>query len=120
MDTRGGVQQTYVQAPPGEFLSLLSVNYILNFQAGLVATEVTFKNLKEFEDEEGKLEALRMDHFYFPIGIWFVGILLSLFFFMAKIIKHRLRKCKTDVPSLTPVSEVENNTDLENIEDTKD
>ena len=35
-----------------------------------------------------------MEHFHLPLGIWMVGILISLLCFIAEIIKHR----KTNVP----------------------
>ena len=57
------------------------------------ATEVDFKT----EEEVAKPEPLRMEHFYFPLGMWLVGILLSAVFLLAEIISHRLRKPKTDV-----------------------
>ena len=67
-----------------------------------MATEVHFKNLPEFiEDDEP--EALRMEHFHLPIGLWFVGTLISLLCFVAEIIKHR----KTAVPMARLESRVE-------------
>ena len=47
--------------------------------------EVPFENEKEDE----KAEALRMEHFYLPLGMWMVGIVISLLFFIAEVIKHR-------------------------------
>ena len=38
-----------------------------------------------------------MEHFYFPLGMWLVGILLSVFCLLAEMIFHRRRKSKTDV-----------------------
>ena len=35
-----------------------------------------------------------MEHFHLPLGMWMVGILISLLCFIAEIIKHR----KTNVP----------------------
>ena len=55
--------------------------------------EVPFK----VEEEDAEPEPLRMEHFYFPLGMWLVGILLSAIFLLAEIIIHRLRKPKTDV-----------------------
>ena len=66
--------------------------YILTFQAGLTVIEVHFKEEKEADDPE----PLRMEHFYFPLGMWLVGIFLSVFCFAGEIIIHRLSK--TDVP----------------------
>ena len=48
----------------------------------------------EQKPEDDKPEALRMEHFHLPLGMWFVGILISLLCFIAEIIKHR----KTNVP----------------------
>ena len=41
------------------------------------------------EPEDYKPEPLRMEHFHLPLGIWMVGILISLLCFIAEIIKHR-------------------------------
>ena len=70
-----------------------------------------------------------MEHFYFPLGLWVVGILLSVFCLLAELIIHRLRKSKTDIPKArleepgvtqsTPQSEDGHNSDVEDIEDTK-
>ena len=49
------------------------------------------ENKELVEIETDKAEPLRMEHFYFPLGIWMVGILISLLFFIAEIIKHRCR-----------------------------
>ena len=45
------------------------------------------KELVKIETDEP--EPLRMEHFLFPLGIWMVGIVISLLFFIAEIIKHR-------------------------------
>ena len=45
------------------------------------------KELLEIETDEP--EPLRMEHFHLPLGIWMVGIVISLLFFIAEIIKHR-------------------------------
>ena len=45
-----------------------------------------------------------MEHFYLPLGMWMVGILISLLCFIAEIIKHR----KTDVPMAKSTAESEN------------
>ena len=45
---------------------------------------------------------MRMEHFYFPLGLWLAGILLSTFFLLAEIIIHRRRKPQTEVANLTP------------------
>ena len=92
----------------------------MTFQAGLTNTEVLF-NAKE---EDGEPEPLRMEHFYFPLGLWMVGILLSVFSFLAEIIIHRLRKSKArlEEPDLTQSSlesEDGHNSNVEDLEDTK-
>ena len=56
----------------------------------MTVTEVLFKE----EPEDDDPEPLRMEHFHLPLGIWMVGILISLLCFIAEIIKHR----KTNVP----------------------
>ena len=97
----------------------------MTFQAGLTAIEVDF-NVEE-EDEDPK--PLRMEHFYFPLGTWLIGILLSVFCFIVETIFHCLGKSKTNVPTAVhqepgvnlsiPESEVEHNSDVGDIEDIK-
>ena len=72
---------------------VITVNYILTFQAGLTVIEVGFKEEKEDDDPE----PLRMEHFYFPLGLWLGGLILSAIFLLAEIIIHRRRKSKNDV-----------------------
>ena len=62
----------------------------------MVVTEVY---VEEAEEEE-EIEVLRMEHFYFPIGIWFVGIILSTIFLLTEIIIHRRRKSQTEAAML--------------------
>ena len=92
----GRVNQSFIEVPAGYRESIINVNYILIFQAGLLASEVFFKQ----QPAEDKLEALRMEHFYFPLGLWFFGILLSAIFLLAEIIIHRIRKPQTEVAML--------------------
>ena len=54
------------------------------------------ENKKRIEENKGLLEIetdepepLRMEHFHLPLGMWMVGIVTSLLFFIAEIIKHR-------------------------------
>ena len=63
------------------------------FQAGLSNIEVNF----EHEPEETETEPLRMEHFYLPLGMWFLGIIVSLFILLTEIVIHRRRKSKSDV-----------------------
>ena len=44
----------------------------------------------EQEEEEEPLEPLRMEHFYFPLLLWTVGLGLSALSFMAEIINKRI------------------------------
>ena len=75
--------------------------------------EVPFKA----EEENAEPEALKMEHFYFPLGLWLVGILLSVFCLLTEIIIQRLGKSKNpDVTQSTPESEDGHNS---NVEDTK-
>ena len=60
----------------------------------MTVIEVGFKA----EEEDDQPEPLRMEHFYFPLGLWLVGILLSVLCLLAELIIHRLRKSKTDIP----------------------
>ena len=62
------------------------IKYNLIFQAGLVINEVSFSE----KVEESKPEPLGLEHFHFPLGLWILGILLSIFFFLAEIIFHRI------------------------------
>ena len=88
----------------------------------MTAIEVVFTE----EEPDDEPEPLRMEHFYFPLGLWLVGILLSVFCLLAEIIIHRLGKSKTDIPNTrleepgvtqsTPGSEDGHNS---NVEDTK-
>ena len=66
------------------------------FKAGLVCIEVTF----EQEPEADEPEPLRMEHFYFGLGLWLVGLLLSVIFLLAEIIIHRRRKSQNNVDML--------------------
>ena len=54
----------------------------------------------EPEEEGEPLEPLRMEHFYFPLGLWLGGLLLSAIFLLAEIIIHRSRKAQTEVAML--------------------
>ena len=56
----------------------------------MIITEVDFKE----KPEDDKPEPLRMEHFHLPLGMWMIGIVISLLCFIAEIIKHR----KNDVP----------------------
>ena len=60
------------------------------------ATEVHFKVEKGEDDPE----PLRMEHFYFPLGLWLAGLFLSAIFLLAEIIIHRRRKSLTEVAML--------------------
>ena len=76
-----------------EECEFLLFHYILTFQAGYTIIENGWNE----EEEDDDPVPLRMEHFYFPLGMWLVGILLSAIFLLAEIITHRLRKPKTDV-----------------------
>ena len=57
----------------------------------MVAIEVDFKEEKEDDDPE----PLIMEHFYLPLGLWIVGLLLSTIFLLAEMIHSRTRKSHT-------------------------
>ena len=59
----------------------------------MVAFEVDFKQEKEDDDPE----PLRMEHFYFPLGLWLGGLILSAIFLLTEMILHRRGKSQTDV-----------------------
>ena len=65
---------------------LISLKFILTFQAGLTVIEVGF----EEEPEDDEPEPLRMEHFYLPLGLWMVGLLISLFCFLADWIRKSM------------------------------
>ena len=70
-----------------------SVFKFLIIQAGLVCLEALFGQ----REEEDEPEPLRMEHFYFPLGLWLGGFLLSSIFLLAEIFIHRIRKSQTKV-----------------------
>ena len=76
--------------------STFSIKYNLTFQAGLVATEVGF----EVEPNDDKPEPLEMEHFYFPLGLWLAGLLISAIFLLAEIVLNR-KKQRGNVPTAT-------------------
>ena len=77
----------------------------------------------EEESEDDSIGPLRMEHFRLPIGLWLVGLVISVLCLLAEIIYHRM----TDVPiamqprvtQSTPELEVEHNSHVEDIEDPK-
>ena len=91
----------------------------------------------EEEPEDDEPEPLRMEHFYLPLGLWFVGILISLLSFLAEIIVNRVRtrtknrttqedpgvaksSPESEVPDKVQVTfqqEVQHNTEVQDIED---
>ena len=87
----------------------------------MVATEVGF----EVEPNDDKPEPLEMEHFYFSLGLWTLGLVISTIFLLAEIFIRR--KSKSDSPMLTPEDplvaqaqvEVEHNSAVEDMEDTK-
>ena len=58
----------------------------------MIVIEVGFKA----EEEDDDPVPLRMEHFYFPLGLLLGGLILSAIFLLTEIIIHRLRKPKTD------------------------
>ena len=74
-----------------------------------MVTEVGF----EEEPDDDEPEPLRMEHFYFPLGLWLAGLGLSIIFLLAEIFKG----INVEAGGATLV---EHNTDVENIEDTED
>ena len=74
-----------------------------------------------------------MEHFYLPLGMWMVGLLISLLCFLAEIITHWIRKRRAGRLSDTEGAEVdqvqvsedpdklvEHNTDVQDTEDTEE
>ena len=87
----------------------------------MVATEVGF----EVEPNDDKPEHLEMEHFYFPLGLWTAGLVISTIFLLAEMFIRR--KFKRDSPMLRPEEpsvaqaqlDVEHNSAVEDNEDTK-
>ena len=77
----------------------------------MTVNEVLFEEEEEDEDPY----PLRMEHFYFPLGTWLIGLFLSVFCLLAEIIFHCLRKPKTDVrlAVLEEPGVAQSNTELE-------
>ena len=50
-----------------------------------MAKEVPFK----VKAQDSEPEPLRLEHFYFPIGLWLVGLLLSALCLLAEILIKR-------------------------------
>ena len=69
-------------------------------------------------------EPLRMEHFHLPLGMWMVGLLISLLCFLAEIITHWIRKRRAGRLSDTEGAEVDLAVDLQevqhNTEDTEE
>ena len=86
-----------------------------------MVTEVGFKE----EHPDDKPEPLEMEHFYFPLGLWTAGLVISTIFLLAEIFIRR--KSQRNSPVLTPEElpvaqsqlEVEHNSPVEDNEDTK-
>ena len=80
----------------------------------MVAIEVGFKE----EPEDPKPEPLEMEHFYFPLGLWGAGLVISVICLLAEIIVYYCRKrSNRDVLMSTP--EVKHNSNVDDIEDTE-
>ena len=79
----------------------------------MVVNEVDFKE----DPENDKPEPLEMQHFYFPLGLWSAGLVVSTIFLLAEIIVNRRKQPKRDVPMTPPEFEVENQSNDEDIKD---
>ena len=49
------------------------------------------------EPDDDKPEPLEMEHFYFPLGLWLAGLVISAIFLLAEIILNRRKQPKRDV-----------------------
>ena len=56
----------------------------------MTVTEVRFHQ----KPKDPGPEPLLMEHFHLPLGMWMVGLLISLFCFLAEIISNWIRKRK--------------------------
>ena len=72
-----------------------------------------------FEEEppDDKPEPLEMEHFYFPLGLWMAGLIVSTVFLLAEIIVNRRKQPARDIPMAPPEFEVENQSNVEDIKD---
>ena len=78
----------------------------------MVVIEVGF----EAEPYDDKPKPLEMEHFYFPLGLWSAGLVISLICLLAEIILNYIRKrSNKEETNSTPVLDVEQN--REDIED---
>ena len=76
--------------------------------------EVSFKE----EDQDNEPKPLGMEHFYFPLGLWLAGLVVSVICLLAEIIVNYIRKrSNKEETNSTPVLDVEQN--REDIEDNK-
>ena len=88
-----------------------------------MVNEVDFKE----DPENDKPEPLEMEHFYFPLGLWLAGLIVSTIFLLAEIIVNHRKRSRRDVllatqeeprvAQATPQGDVEQN--REDIEDNK-
>ena len=91
------------QQVPVIHFAQLSINYKSTFQAGLVGTEVGVED--KIRDDE--LEPLGMEHFYFPLGLWLTGLLVSASFLLAEIFSHRIKKIQEGPMATVNQSDIE-------------
>ena len=73
------------------------MKYVLKLQAGLSNGGTSF----EVEETDDDPKPLRMEHFYFPLSLLLIGVVLSVFFLLAELIIHCRGKCQSEVPMLT-------------------
>ena len=88
-----------------------------------MVNEVDFKE----DPENDKPEPLEMQHFYFPLGRWSAGLVVSTIFLLAEIIVNHRKRSRRDVllatqeeprvAQATPQGDVEQNS--EDFEDNK-
>ena len=81
--------------------------------------EITFQKYQELLKilETDKPEPLEMEHFYFPLGLWMAGLIVSTVFLLAEIIVNRRKQPARDIPMAPPEFEVENQSNVEDIKD---
>ena len=80
--------------------------------------EITFQKYQELLKilETDKPEPLEMEHFYFLVGLWIAGLVISMICLLAEIIVNYIRKrSNKEETNSTPVLDVEQN----HIEDNK-
>ena len=80
----------------------------------MVAIEVGF----EAEPDDDKPKPLEMEHFYFPLGLWSAGLVISVICLLTEIILNCRKQSngkETRVTNSIPQGDVEKNSEFDHI-----